>query len=67
MNVRRSWDGVAWHWRRNCSSWPPDIASEERGVLPRGARLCTECAALDLQSALHHMKARDRADALRPV
>jgi hypothetical protein len=63
MKVRRSRESDAWHWRPACSFWPSDKVAEEQSILPRGARLCPECAALDLQSALHRLQVKDRLDA----
>jgi hypothetical protein len=64
MKVRRSRETDAWHWRPACSFWPSDKSAEELSILPRGARLCSECASLDLQSALHRLQAKDRQDAV---
>ena len=41
--------------------------SEEWTVLPPGARLCPECASLDLASALVHLQERDRSEAEEPM
>lgn len=65
MKVRRLRETDAWHWRPACSFWPTDNRAEELAVLPRGARLCPECAALDLESALDNLLERDRRDAAR--
>ena len=60
MEFRRMWGTPVWHWRSQCSTWP-DVNSELQDGLPRGGRLCPECEALDLKSALRRLEEEEAA------
>lgn len=36
-----------WHFCHNCSKWPEAGVSAYPGTLPPGARICSECIALE--------------------
>jgi hypothetical protein len=61
MLFRRIWESNTWHWRAQCSQWPQENADERAG-LPRGGRLCKECEALDLRSALQRLTDEEEAE-----
>jgi hypothetical protein len=61
MLFRRNWESNTWHWRAQCGQWPQQNADERAG-LPRGGRLCKECEALDLRSALQRLTEDEEAE-----
>ena len=61
MLFRRIWESNTWHWRAQCSQWPQE-KTDERAGLPRGGRLCKECEALDLRSALQRLTEEEEAE-----
>jgi hypothetical protein len=61
MLFRRVWETNVWHWRTQCAQWP-DENVEERTGLPRAGRLCKECEALDLRSALQRLSEEEEAE-----
>jgi hypothetical protein len=61
MLFRREWESNTWHWRSQCVEWPIQN-TDERAVLPRSGRLCKECEALDLRSALQRLSEEEAAE-----
>ena len=64
MLFRRTLESNVWHWRSQCSQFPHENADERAG-LPNGGRLCQECEALDLRSALQRLTEEEQAELKR--